>query len=475
MPRILALAATLALAAGPAGAAEILYATGATHNRLTGFCLGSDGSLASSPKFEIDTVREPRRLRIKNGVLYVVGGSQVAAYRIGAGGILNRIGATNDAPGNDARDVVFNEAGTVMYVPQRDYDRIAGYTLDATGAPAAEFSSCVQGAVLINYLNAAVAPCSVTKNGQPYSSCLYVSADGQPGRIDVHPLADDGRLPTTPSATCVADSCAADVTCCSNATATQCTSDDDCTDDGTCTAACTACCSLDVSVACDVDSDCRCNNGPTDAERSPRTIPVSTRRRIQNPKAFVIDGDFLYVEERARKRILAFQLQPDGTFCDTPAGGDPEECTVVQRKKCAQRTPSKNKPKEQCAASVSNEVLQYEDLVMANETLLGTQFFEGRVDSYRLKPDDRVPGSPRVRLPGGPTRRTEKDVLMTPVRAAVHGRTLYVAAGELDRVIAYPLNQDGTLAASEPFSQTQVLTDSFPNDVAIAVLPGACE
>jgi hypothetical protein len=431
MPSVRLLLAAALFAALPARGASILYATAASQHRLDGFCLGSDGTLAPAPSVQAATVLEPRRLVVHGGVLYVAGRDQVAAYRIGAHGALDRIGATAAENGMDVRDLAFNADGTMMYVPQRGFDRIVAYPLDASGAPGSTFTSCVQGAVLVNYLNVFV-------NGP----LLYVSADGIPGRIDVHPLRADGGLPAMPD-------------------------------------------------------DCR--NGPSDAERPPRTVPLSTRRRIQNPKAFILRGDMLYVEERARHRIISFQLQPDGTFCDVPgkvcaadpgtlcskdkdcAEGDtcietePEPCvSFLQRPKCARGRGSKPKRKEQCAASATTHVLQYEDIVLAGDTILGTQFFRGRVDAYRLKPDARLPDTPRVKLPGNPTRTSEQDVRMTPVRATVAGRTLYVAAGEDDRIRAYPLQGNGVLATGKPASQTDILDGSFPNDVAVAVLSGSC-
>ena len=66
---------------------------------------------------------------------------------------------------------------------------------------------------------------------------------------------------------------------------------------------------------------------------------------------------------------------------------------------------------------------------------------------------------------------------MSPVRiTASDADVLYVAAGELDRVLAYRLRRsDGVLAGSRPFSQTAEQPGSFPNDVATAVLSDRCE
>jgi hypothetical protein len=50
-----------------------------------------------------------------------------------------------------------------------------------------------------------------------------------------------------------------------------------------------------------------------------------------------------------------------------------------------------------------------------------------------------------------------------------------VAGGELDRVVAFRLRSDGVPTDATPFSRTDEQTDSFPNDVAVAMLSAACE
>jgi hypothetical protein len=501
MRRIALLALVLALAPGSTRAGTILYATAATFSRIDGFCVAPDGSLAATPTVQLQTIDEPRRLVVRGSVLYVAGRNQVVAFRILPRGGLERIGATAPLSGMDPRDLAFSPAGNYLYVPHRGHDRIAAYALDAEGAPARtcctagldtcdaarlcktnddcasgetcfDYPSCVQGAVLVNYMNLVA-----------QGSLLYVTADGEPGRIDIHQIAADGSFlgrteteaplqPVWPSA---------------------------------------------------------CRLAP-DADRPPRTIPISTRRRLQKPKALVVRGDMVYVEERALKRITAFQLQPDGTFCDTPlgekacVGGDNDgeacgkdtecpdgTCTAekclggsqagasctsdsqcpggvcgsdpgepcepfVQTKGCARRKAKREKRGQQCPASLTGEVLQYEDVVLAGDTLLGTQYFKGRVDAYRLRPDERLAESPRVRLPSEPTATSARDVVMTPVRALANDDVLYVAAGERDQVLAYRLTKDtGVLASPTPFSRTAPQSESFPNDVAVAVLPGPCD
>jgi hypothetical protein len=528
MRRIALLALVLVLAPGSTRAGTILYTTAATRNRIDGFCVARDGSLAATPTVQLQTIDEPRRLVVRGSVLYVAGKHQVVAYNILDRGGLKRIGATAPLSGMDPRDLAFSPAGNYLYV-RIAADHIAAYTLDAEGAPARtccsdaldtcdaarlcttdddcasdetcfDYPSCVQGAIIVGYLNLAV-----------QGSLLYVTADGVPGRIDIHQIAADGSFlgrtsardplrPVGPSA---------------------------CRDPDPKAEKCLG--GSQAGVSC--TSDSQCPSSACGVKRPQRTIPISTRRRLQKPKALIVVGDMVYVEERALKRITAFQLQPDGTFCDTPlgektcvggdengeacgkdtdcpggtctaeqclggsqagasctsdsqcpggvCGSDPgEPCVpILETKGCARRKAKREKRGQQCPASLTGEVLQYEDVVLAGETLLGTQYFKGRVDAYRLRPlDKHDPGSPRVRLPSGPTVSSARDVVMTPVRALANGDVLYVAAGERDQVLAYRLKKDtGVLASPTPFSRTAPQSDSFPNDVAVAVLPGPCD
>ena len=288
---------------------------------------------------------------------------------------------------------------------------LEAFALNADGSLPDSFTSCVQGERTNTFLDA-----------QATSGLLYVSADDIPGRIAIYRLNPDGSLPQT---------------------------------------------------------GCRLNN--TDASKV--KTPDSERKRLQRPKAFLVVGDFVYVEERALRRLTAFRLQPDGTFCDRgkDANGNvvAESCGDIAyflpTPACARRQAKKQR--QQCAASTTGRILQYEGLVLhpGGDTLLGTEFFKGRVDAYRLKPEPRLAGAPRVRLPKGPTRFSEANPVMTPVRLTATEKAVYVAGGELDRVIALRLRADGVLADATPFSRTDEQTDSFPNDVAVATLLGSCQ
>src|SRR5438477_12878 len=83
-----------------------------------------------------------------------------------------------------------------------------------------------------------------------------------------------------------------------------------------------------------------------------------------------LGGTFIYVEERSIHRLTAFRLQPDGTFCDKrkDANGNlvAESCGdlayFLPTPACARRQAKKQR--QQCAASETGSVLQYEDLVL---------------------------------------------------------------------------------------------------------------
>ena len=52
---------------------------------------------------------------------------------------------------------------------------------------------------------------------------------------------------------------------------------------------------------------------------------------------------------------------------------------------------------------------------------------------------------------------------------------VYVAAGEFDRVLAYRLEPEtGVIRDTDPFNETDEQKDSFPNEVAVAVLAAGC-
>lgn len=460
--------ALAALRAPTAHAGAILYATAASENQVNGFCLGADGSLAPTPTVQVDTAGvQPRRLVVAtNGswtVLYVVEVDRVEAFSVGPHGGLKLIGATTTvaAPNANSMDVAFNPDMTKIYVAEQGRDRIVAYPLDATtGAPAPPFTSCIKGPKAPQWQRLAVA------NG-----FLYVTSKSLSGRISVFPLAADGSLPEDPS-TCTAN--AAKVCKGGTRIGMSCKTDNKNAVTGCPGATCPTCCV-----------------GPEP------TCPCSERRRLDDPKAILVDGDTVYVESQLKRRIIQFKL---GLCTDDPHGQ--AGCPVATdqsggpntQKGCPasadhqfvpphrKKTPTVNEDvclkndttgdaltgnfRWQKWTSATNSTVGYQDVVQSGSTLLASQFVKARIDAFHLMDDGRLPKSK--------TTSTTANVRGSPVGLTVRGNVLYVAAGEFDLVQAFHLGRNLSLPDATPFSQTDVLTNSFPNAVATADLSDDC-
>jgi hypothetical protein len=162
-------------------------------------------------------------------------------------------------------------------------------------------------------------------------------------------------------------------------------------------------------------------------------------------------------------------------------------------KGCTKTTEETDCPDSTCGfvapkrAARTGQLERYMQMVQAGpETLIGSQFFRGRLDAFRLQPPGKsncklttCPGTgTRCCLPRKESARSAEDLRMSPVGLAVapapDGQVLYVAAGEDDRVRAYRLYDNGLFRTRAPFDQTSEQNGSFPNAVAIAVLTDPC-
>lgn len=206
-----------------------------------------------------------------------------------------------------------------------------------------------------------------------------------------------------------------------------------------------------------LDQICGSSNKDPDKKRSEPTKPLSERRKIFDVKSFVIVDNLLYAEDRGRRRIRAFELTEGNFQAPTP-------------------DPKPNRPDKliwQPAKFKTGRVANYQQILHFGNAILGTQFFRGRIDSYALDATGDFENKHGTAL-------SEADLRLTPVRLIAAkdldggGATVYVAAGEFDRVIAYRLGSKGALSEKEPSSETDEQDDSFPNDVAIAMLPDGC-
>jgi len=247
----------VAVAAFPGHAGTILYATAGSQQRVDGFCVRSDGSLAPTPTVARATAGiEPRRLLVAGGVLYVAELNRVEAFQIGSHGGLQLVGntevLTKKETGNnmEAVDLTTSPDGTLLYVAERGPDQVVAYPIPLGSDT--KLTSCIQGESSADFLALAV-----------HAGMLYVAGAGQIRGINVFVLNADGSLPAPPEN-------------CLRSTSTQ--------------------------------------------KRSAPTVPLSCRKRLERPRGLVIDeaSNILYAEDKVQSRVFAFKLQPDGTFSPAP-------------------------------------------------------------------------------------------------------------------------------------------------------------
>ena len=234
------------------------------------------------------------------------------------------------------------------------------------------------------------------------------------------------------------------------------------------------------------------NAGGTPVTRRAQIQPLSIRRRLNGIGSMILDGNILYVSERFRKAISGFQLCPNSFTpkcgpVDTDFDGIPNDpCPpgaffadpkLNKKGECTNRF---RQPRLAKHGGRNESDIRYNQLALAQgsdaTTILGSQFNQGRVDGYRLR-DGNL-------LPKGPTFRTKDDFRTSPFRMFVYrpsgldptesAGVLYVGSGSGDRVQAFQLNREGLPRDVNPFSQTTVLTNTFPNDVLVVDLPGTC-
>ncbi len=420
--RVVMLGLALAvLIARPAGAGRMLYATAASDDRIDGFCLRPNGEIEGTPRVRMNTSgTQPRRLLVVDGVngvvdgvddvLYVVEADRVEAFRIGDKGGLSPFSPPSQTKPR-MRSAPRDAAIATFTTPPMLY--VPDRSLSrVVGHPLDPEGKPASDFTTCIQNGFGASLQNLVVNGDK----LYVSSSSGSGRIEVFGIAADGTLfgaenPPLPPGT-------------------------------------------------PLTSICGTSSTDPDKKRSEPTPPLSERRKIVDVKSFVIVGNLLYAEDRGRRRIRAFELMTDGNLpAPTP-------------------DPKPNRPNRVIwpdAVSKTNRVANYQQILHFRSAILATQFFRGRIDSYGLEAD----GS----LPKQPTRLSDADLRLTPVRLTAAenldgrgGASVYVAAGEFDHILAYKLREDGVLAGqdSEPFSETIEQDDSFPNDVATAMLAVGC-
>ncbi len=456
----------LALAARPAFPGAILYVSatgvnpgGGDHPRIDAYCLDeTNGGIAQTLAFQYELAEsevEPRRVLVHptlGNVLYVAQRRRISVFQISDTGRLTPA-PNGTIPVRDPRDLAI--WGNTLYASLHQ-GTIVGFQLNADGTPCAAhgqesdqknpytYTTCIDSDTSGAYQDLAI------DDGDGDSSngaLVYVTGGGDFGRIDVFQLASDGTLLDASGApqACVSGP----LRPCDSATTTSST-----------TTTSTTATTLDSTTT--------------------TTLParaLSLRRDLARPKALQIKNGILYVAEKSRNRIVAFQLQPNG-FCqcsDQAADGtvvcnDAKLTTNSSGKpRCLNDAGKLKKDWVQPLFSKTAQVDRYQSLLLVGSTLVGTQYNEGRLDSYLVATDGKLPKRPK--------RRGSKDLRRSPVRMAAYpGRTdlVYVAGGILDQVLAFKVNDKKGLIDPRPFSATPVDRNSFPNDAAVAVFTGDC-
>jgi 6-phosphogluconolactonase (cycloisomerase 2 family) len=177
----------------------------------------------------------------------------------------------------------------------------------------------------------------------------------------------------------------------------------------------------------------------TDCTEGTVTLAPQTSLKVGNPRALIVDGGTVYFVEREHRRIIGCPMASDGTLPECP-----------KRK----RNPAISRTQEAKSA--------YHQMVISTDRVLFVSVFgKGRVEAFVLGTDGALPASPRTRL--------RNDPLRTPVGVAVCQDTLYVAEGELNRIDAFRIGPRG-FVNTKPFSHTDAIGRSFPNDVAVVPL-----
>jgi 6-phosphogluconolactonase (cycloisomerase 2 family) len=417
MSRLLRCLALVVASAMPAAAGTMLFATAATVGRVDGFCLNRDGSIDANPRTSVQTFGpRPSVLLVSpdQKVLMVSENDRVEFFSIGADGKLARAAKVPDPPrkGLNSRDITLSADGTMLYVPERKIARLTAYPLGPDYLPTSPTpTSCILGPVAEDFENLLV------RQDLP-TPLIYASSSGGLGRVATWPLDAQGNLV------------------------------------GSCTEPDPTGASKTVTVACTGPQACFDKAAANLGVKPAVAAPSSERKNLGGAGPFLIQptavgltpgsAGRLFVHARFAKRIFAFDLQSDGTF----------------------GLNEKSKPRQK-AATQTRSLLRYQAMVFTGRNFLLSQFFNGRIDAYRVGDDGR--------LPHAPTSSTQQNVRFSPVGLAVRDGILYVGAGKFDRVQAYHLGPDGAVNDKTPFSETAESTNSFPNAVAFAEVPGVCE
>jgi len=354
----------LALAAPAARADPILYATAATTGEVTSYCLGAGGGLIADPRQRINTNgNAPSRLittELPGGrFLYVAENDRVEVFRIGDDGQLTRQGRIPsnplpNSPGDgllgmnphDLSIAVASDGTQVLYVPQRAFDRIATFPLDASidppdgsgqraGLSTVRTGVCTTGTDCSNTTCPAGQTCIVNNQCVPIAPSCQSDADcgttqscsGGLCVPRVTSCTDDSACAVnqtctggvcSPSASCTSDSGCAPGQSCVGGTCASCTTDAQCGSGRTCeNGACVTVCDPRATVNTCTGATPTCSPISDATGASCVLGPVPSEWEDVDAVAGVSDNGLLYTSRAvSRGEVFTYRLEPNGDLMD---------------------------------------------------------------------------------------------------------------------------------------------------------------
>jgi len=420
--------AVLLCAAQGAAQDAVLYVTEAQLDRVAAYRIAANGRVESAPFQHIDTGAgsNPRRLAVHPDAcaLYVATRGSIEVFQIASNGRLSRFASDADTlermstiePAN-YQFLAVHPSGHSLYTSLTRLDQIRQYALNPDGSLQRTFTIPAGSEVPVEK-DPPVASCV---QGQPETryqglvateTSLYASAH-VPLQIDIFPLATDGGIGSVTERP---------------------------PDDGqqpTCPTNPPTCPTNPPTCPC-VVPDCK----PKTETFAPRFSKTPDGKRFGYPKTLLLDGpnSLLYIVDRFRLRIYGCPIAADGGLPDCPKD-DKDDTNDTGR-----------------LTLQTQQSATYEQMALSEDGILFAGVFPaGRVRAFRPVPEE-----------GKLKRRKGKssDVFATPVALATNGSILYVAQGELDRIDAFTIDDEG-FANEDPRWSTNKIQQSFPNGVIV--------
>ncbi|MEW6268206.1 MAG: hypothetical protein AB1689_02770 [Thermodesulfobacteriota bacterium] len=190
---------------------------------------------------------------------------------------------------------------------------------------------------------------------------------------------------------------------------------------------------------------------PVEPTPSPVPSPSPTAFRAFAPGKIIqamaqpVAGEFidvLYVVQQSRRRIGANPIDAFGNLGEDPSS-------------------------ESNTRGIYNSILV--DGFSSPTRIYGAAFQNGQVDSFALDANGNIiDDTLSATFANTSSYPTGLALLEFTPEGGSPTRTLFVSVGGFDRVDAYAVNADGTLA-ERPFSSTQPITGTFPADVLVYV------